>query len=95
MLSQVALAMNWPPYLCITQETSIQRTDFALGGSVLSIASPLECCWATQVSGVPSSPSGHIKLRDTLHRRWGYDLVSCLDAGKLYSRAGKTPCLRI
>lgn len=34
-------------------------------------------------------------LENTLHNRWGYNLVSCLDVGKLSSRIRKTPHLSI
>ena len=52
-------------------------------------ASPLESFWAAQLPGVVTSPSGQMRLEDTVHSGWDCDSAPRLGTGKPGSRAAK------
>lgn len=91
------MAINQFPCLGIAGELYMPSTGRALKTirPAYLLVSQLEIYWDVTSSKCFHYPLDHIWLGDTLHSRWGCDSVPCLSVGKLGSRAGKTPYLRI
>lgn len=53
-----------------------------------------EQCWATQLLGALTNPSGQMGSGNTLPSEWGYDSVFFMGVGKPDCKNGKIPHLR-
>ena len=70
-------ATGWDPgpiRLIVLHFKFPDRTEYWLCSAHFQLCQPtsqLDSCWAVQLP-VVTSPSGPMRLKDTLHSRWGY-----------------------
>ena len=78
----LALAINLSSCLCVAGRHSMPSTSFALGWSALPADLSAWAPLGSLFPGVVVSPSGQIRLEDTLHSGWCCNSAPCLSMGK-------------